>query len=424
MGFQSLNKWVLSSLFFYNSVQFCPKSFAQENTKVLPQGISDIRVISIVGTEVSETYTPKGLRTPLMSPLNFVISPKQIASSQNDFKLLYESLNRFQRGLGDALFQTEVRGKGSLNFQRWYGLYERSLTSRWSVGFMFPIIGYESHLSVDVSHNTSNLESVKSRVQNTPLEKGIETFEGRLPTSTQILSTLFTDRGYVLPTSKKITGFGDLEIGTKYQYAKFEDIICSFLLGLRLPTASHIADPGNLLDRSTGDGQFDTVSQFVTSFAANAHLTFATSLKLTVQFPDTNRMPVPLSGDPRLPNLKDPRCWDDVRRDLGDIFESEISSSYKFWGDQLSSYLAYQYALQSKDLFKGNKSYLDYAALSKNTPNQAHRLEVGFGFSTVPAVINKKFSLPIDIRIAYNSMLRGKNSPNIAYTRLDMVLYF
>jgi hypothetical protein len=407
----------------FGSVGLDSAAHAQETATVLPKHISRMRGISVLGLPVTHTFNNDGNLNEAMEPLNISLPAAQQAASSPDLKRLYDGLNNFEPGLGDSLFQTDFYAQGQVSFQRYIFAYEHGLTDRISIGAIVPVVSYTTRTSFNTSVY-SNAAAVKERVRGIqPLEDGVDQFAKSLPTPDEYNAKLFTSRGYKIPGYASSTGLGDMEVGAKYQFYHSDEILSAVQAGFRLPSATHSKDYSNLLDQASGDGQTDFGVLGIAQYMPTSDTTLEASAKITLQLADAENMPVRFAGQSELPDLNNPQQWDRVQRDLGDMFDSDLSITQTWLNKSLTTYAVYQYELKAQDMYSGRAGF-DYHSLMANTRSEAHHYELGVGYSTIQLFREKKFAIPLETRIAVNDVFYGINTPDTTYARVDLILYF
>lgn len=404
-------------------------AWAQETASVLPKGFFRARSVTVMGLPIDTSFNDNGDRVSLMEKLNKTIPASTQANANPQLKPLYDSLNQVEAGLGDKLFQTDIIAAGSLSFQKYTTALEYGIRDNLTLGLIVPVVhvGLNPKTSIAVTTQSQaiidKLEAAGGGGIYQPIIDGIKQFEASKPTAATYEKALFTDLGYSLPGPVSVTGLGDIELGAKWQMLKQDRFMLSFIGGFRFPTSTHIADPTNILDRPTGDKQYDVGAQTIANYEPIANTLFGTSLKYTWQLADSRRLPVPSFNQMGLTNLTKEDNWDIVHRDLGDLFDAELSVTQYFKNRSLYGYGLYGYGFKGTDSMSGSKN-LNYAALTTDSQQISHKYEFGMGYSTIPAFRAKKFAIPMEVKVAFNGTLKGKNVSDASYTRFDVYLFF
>ncbi|MEO5667747.1 MAG: hypothetical protein ABIR96_06805 [Bdellovibrionota bacterium] len=395
---------------------------AQKTATVLPAKIFRVRAVGVVASPITQTLNANGEAQSLMSSLERTLSTKDVAATDANLQALYDGLNQFEAGLGDSLMTVDLQPKAQMNARQTTMAVEYGVNSRLSLGVIIPTVQMQVKTSFNARVN-SQAAQVAERTQGVPgLEQGVAQFAANTPTSKTFADGIFTSNGYKTPSDFNYSGLGDIELGAKYQYLNTGNIRGTCLLGFRAPTATHTADRTNLLDRSTGDGQWDLAAECANEFDPIKTLTFGTAARYTVQLPDSRDEVVLHDGQSGLPDLTDASSVQRVHRDLGDMIEGEVSAKVNIdaaWN--LTSVLGISYKLE--DRYTGPSGY-QISALGKDTESAQSRIELAVGYSTIPAFAAKKFPVPMEVKLAYNNILEGFNTTRSAYTRMDLIVYF
>lgn len=397
---------------------------AQETAAVMPKSIFRVRAIQIMGDTIGSRLDGDGRAMPLLSPLNRSVSTKEMAASDPNLKQLYDALNAFRTGLGDSLFNANFETKSQIDFKRTIYALEYGITQRMSFGFMVPIydMAIRSKFDVKVDSQIDKIRQVTAGLD--PVQDGLDQAEASAPTTATFEKAVFTDKGYEVPGNYTVHGMSDAEIGLKYQIVNTEKFLFSGQLQFRLPTTSHTQDYTRLLDIGLGDKQLDVGAWFFADYMPTRDLVFGGMFRYTSQLADKKKIPFLKKGETGLADLTDPKSWDTATRNLGEMIETELATTYYFYNRVFNVYGAYQYAYKGADKYTGTKSNLDYKAMGVDTKTTTHKYEAGIGYGTIQAYFDKKFPVPFEVKYGYNWMFRGTNSPLVSYNRFNLLLYF
>jgi len=408
------------------SLSYAFPSQAQETATVLPKGIFRIRAVGLQAAAVTHSFDNDGNRRELLADLNGrIVSSGDIAQKNAQFQPLYQALNDFQAGLGDALFQSSFQARTQAEVRQYVFAAEYGLTPRVSLGLIVPTVDMSFTRTSFTTLNEQNIAAVRERTKGIKaLEEGVDKFAQSLPSTASYENAVFTDLGYETPHDFSFKSLGDIEIGAKYQFLNVDDghLLMTTQGGFRLPTTTHVRYYPNPLDRNGGDDQLDFALRWVSQYTPDNAWVFSLSAQYTYQFADRRNMYVLKPGESGLPRL-DADHNEQVRRDLGEIVDTEVSAGYGFLENQFRTYSLWTFSSKGQDGFSGGKD-LDYSSLSRNTRTLSHRAEIGLGYSTIPLFRKKRFSVPLETKIAYNTALNGMNVSDSKYLRLDMIVYF
>ncbi len=197
-------------------------------------------------------------------------------------------------------------------------------------------------------------------------------------------------------------GFGDLEVGGRYQYLKTKNWRLALTSGVRFPTGQ-VDDPDNLVDYAFGTGAYALLFRANNDFTGITNVVLHTTLSYDLYLPDrqTKRVPDKVN-QPITTNIEE------VKRDLGDIFKIEVSGRYTLL-QGLSISGLYEFGAKWKDQVSGKKGFA-YASLEEETNWTSHIFLVGVSYTTVPLYLEKRFPIPIVTSIAYRDRFAGSNN--------------
>lgn len=212
-------------------------------------------------------------------------------------------------------------------------------------------------------------------------------------------------------------GFGDIEIGVKYQYFKTADWRLAFLGGVRLPTGE-VDDPDNLVDQPFGNGAWALLFQCNNDYTGIKDLVLDLTLRYDLYLPDKEVLRIPDSVNEPITANKEK-----VDRDLGDVLEVETSANYQFF-EGASLNLTYKYGHSFKDDVSGNQGFA-YSSLEDETNWTEHVGIAGVSYSTLPLFLKKKFPFPLTVSVSYRNRFAGRNNVfKSEYVSLIFQAYF
>jgi len=198
------------------------------------------------------------------------------------------------------------------------------------------------------------------------------------------------------------TGIGDIELLGKYQFYKNINWRLAFAGGVRLPTGD-VDDPDNLVDVPFGDGQTDIILRLHGDYIGIKNLCLNGTIRYDIQLPDKEKKRVPDRVDLPITTNKEK-----VDRNLGDIFELEFMGNYAFtqW---FSGGLKYRFTKKFKDHVHGERNFA-YSSLEDETNFMGHMAFAFLGFDTTQMYFDKKFPVPLSLRLEYRNRFAGKNN--------------
>jgi len=98
-----------------------------------------------------------------------------------------------------------------------------------------------------------------------------------------------------------------------------------------------------------------------------------------------------------------------VERDLGDILQLEFTGRYDFT-ECFSGGLKYLYVRKFKDDIEGNRGF-NYSSLEEETNTEHHNAFVFLGFSTLKMFNEKKFPIPMGLKLEYRNRFAARTTP-------------
>jgi hypothetical protein len=381
-----------------------------DSAEVLPKGIFSFDTAYYHYFDIKERYNPEGKAEDLAVDYN-----KELNS--NVFPAL-APLNPFVGGnatLGRSVvdFTLVVR---KLEFSLYYGL-----TDKITVGVLAPYSFLKNKVDASLDSSTANVGKNPYLNSLAPLY-----VPGTQPLNTNDIQNLLGNGldingdgkidiagfGYKQVKTWSGNGFEDIELLGRYQFYNKGDWRLAFTGGVRLPTGQ-VDDPDNLTDFQFGDGQTDILLRFNADFLGIKRLVLNGTIRYDIQLPDRQEKRVPDAVDKPITANKE-----DVKRNLGDIIQLEFMGRYDFT-QGLSGGLKYLYVKKFKDHVDGNQGF-NYSSLEDETNTESQNIYVFLGYSTLPIYIEKKFPVPLGLKLEYRNRFAGKNnalkSQYIAFT--------
>ena len=215
------------------------------------------------------------------------------------------------------------------------------------------------------------------------------------------------------------SGFGDLELGGRYQYWKSTDWRFAFTGGVRFPTGK-VDDPDNLVDTGFGSGAYALLFRLNNDYTGIDGLILNLTLRydLTLPVHETKRVRTSVNAV-----LAPPQNKEEVKINTGDWMEIETSGTYSFSKVFFGS-LLYRYAGKGKDSVSGNRG-LNYSSLEEETDSTYQMVRCDVTLSTVPLFVEKKFKVPMDTILTYGNVFAGSNNfVKQQWFGLTLSLYF
>jgi hypothetical protein len=236
------------------------------------------------------------------------------------------------------------------------------------------------------------------------------------------------------------TELGDIELAAKYQFFnglgdqeryapptgfRYRGAVTAVV---RFPTGK-TDSPNNLVDIGTGNGQFDIELRQQNDFIFSRYLWASVVARYNMQLADHEVMRVTPVDRPLAALYR----RQGVERDLGDIFELEVTPRFV-----LNDYFAvsgqYLYRNKAEDSYTGSFQVqnalgedltLDAEMLNEETKQVEHRIYGGISFSTVAAFQKGKVKIPFEVQFQHGQSVKGSGgkTPRIYQDMLQFRVY-
>lgn len=410
-------------------VIFSLEAIAAETASILPKKISRLRIIGIQTSPVSDRLNSNGKLESLTAGLNRSVTAGDMAASNPLLKQLLDGVDKADRlylnkGYSSNLVTANLYSNFELRASQVMPAFEYGLTENFNLGIRVPIV----HRSVRAgfrASSTNNAAAVKAELRgtSTDLDAGLQTLSNQDFNSAFFTNQLFLSKGYEAPRDFENTAIGDIEVGGKYRFHKTDRMTSSVQTGLRIPTGKRPSRT-NIFDSGTGNGTWATGAYLFNDFYPTSRWTLGTAFKTIYNLPDRFQKAVPRDANDSLPsNLPQDGQVQTVSRTSGLEYNGEISSTVKLFNNAITPWVAYQWFQHGVDKYRGPGN-LYYNGLEKGTDYTRHALELGAGYSTVPAFAQKKAKIPYTIEALYNRTFAGRNTSYVSYVRLDLISYF
>jgi hypothetical protein len=282
------------------------------------------------------------------------------------------------------------------------------LTDTITVGFLIPYDFLKN--KVDANFDNSTATVGKNPFFKTLLPLSVpgtqrltkSDIQGLIGSGLNINGRVIPGYGYKPVGTWSDSGFEDIELLGRYQFYYQGAWRLAFTGGVRLPTGN-VDDPDNLTDLSFGDGQTDILLRFNADYLGIKKLCLNGTLRYDIQLPDREEKRVSNSVNMPLTTNKE-----NVDRDLGDIFQLELMGRYEFT-QNFSGGLKYLYIRKMKDSVSGHKGFA-YSSLEDETNTQSQNAYVFVGYSTLQMYNDKKFPVPLGLKLEYRNRFAGRNN--------------
>jgi len=380
-----------------------------DDATVLPKGVFNTTLDAQFYFPIKERFDPDGNEEDLAQDLNGTLDSSvfpDLAAVEAGFGLPPGSAN-----VGDTEVEFELHVQ-EYDFYFYYGLFPKL-----TIGAKVPI--FKARNSVDTALNTSNA-TVGS---NPGVPGGFAplAFPGTTPlTENDIQNLLVSEYGFKKVKDWDDTGFGDIEIGARYQYFSNETWRLAATGALRIPTGQE-DDPDDLADFAFGTGAYAALLYLHNDFLglSDYGLEFNASFKYEYFFPDHPEVRVPDDvNQPIVPAENKER----VDRKLGDLIKVDLEARYEIM-EGWSASLFYRYSKNFEDDIDGDRG-LAYDQLEEESDEMEQQYRIGIAYSTLPLYAQKKFPIPMAGKIYYRNRFDGENVLKSEYIGVILSIYF
>lgn len=213
------------------------------------------------------------------------------------------------------------------------------------------------------------------------------------------------------------SGLSDIEAGFRYQYLKTDKWRLAFTGGVRFPTGED-DDPDILQDYALGRGVYALLFRLNNDYTGIKNFVLNATFRYDLLLPDKEVQRVP--DDVNNPITKNK---EEVRRNLGDIFEFEVEGKYAF-SKGFDLFLLYKYGFKQKNKISGDKGFA-YKSLEEETDWTEHVGIIGLSYSTISLYKQKRFPIPLIASLSYRNRFAGSNNIlKSQYIALGLQVFF
>ncbi len=408
----------LISVLFLSAI--CIFEVKAKNYQTLPQGRSTFGYKYVVTDQITHKLDSNGIKESYS--IKEEINSKQLENISTTFKSYFEVLNQISPEAYQAfhLGEYKVEAEGNVVAQG-IGM-GHGFTNKLTGYFALPL--YRATSKVDLKQTKfSNMEAVKNSLQNlTPTnttESLVKQFTEQIPeASGEVIQSLITNYyGYKPLGNWNKSSPGDLEFGLMYNVISEINYGSTFVVGSILPTGQS-DDPDNLQDIASGDGQTDLFVENLSGVSFfDGFLELDVRNRYTHQLEETKYMRIPDNEEFPLTSKKQY-----IKEKLGDKIENEVSLTTTFL-ESFSQSIGILYQKKYANRYNLN-SEMAKNILEKGSDEESMWLKASVKISTINFFKNNKFFLPLDIGGSYQSLMKGKNTPEYHRIDLDFRLYF
>jgi len=401
-----------------------------DDALVLPKGTGRVQIEGTFYFPIDKRYNRNGDTEPIAADYNTSLNSSVLSG-----------LGLVDAGFGLApgtasLGRSEVSFKwhfSEINIQPAYGV-----TDRLSIGMNIPYRWQRNSVAARVDASSAT-------IGKNPLVPGglaplgflgisdpltTEDVQSLLGPGLQVGSNFIPGFGFKRLQTVSDQGLGDIEIGARYQYFNSERWRLAFTGGVRLPTGE-VDNPDDLADRGFGTGATALLFRFHQDFIPfesgkpnsmgvldPGGVVVNTTLRYDYYLHDRQEL--------RVCSVHEPICSakEKVGRDLGSVFEAEISGSYGMPIEGMSLSALYRYGHGAKDRYSGSQGF-DYAGLAVETNYSEHVAKVALNYTTLPLYLRNQVPLPLTFSLTYRNRFAGTNNLlDSQYLALSVTAFF
>jgi len=389
----------------------CTSGFAIESAQVLPKGVWNAVLTGNYYFPIKERFNPDGdaedVAKYFNANLNSNVFPQLSALDQAFFG---GTPGAATIGTSEVSFEYEAQ-EAKLSIQ--YGV-----TDRFTAGILIPYQWLKTNVK-KVNLNTANATVGTNPGFGGPGPLGgvplIPIAAGGVPLTTAdaqgLLGPGLTINGILVPGTglgyKPIqtweeNGFGDIQLGGRYQYFSTEVWQLAFTGGIQLPTGK-TDDPNNLIDLGFGTGCYALLFRLNNDYKGIKDLVLDATFKVDYYLPG--------KVEKRVTDVQHPLTTtanlEKVDITIGTTYEIDLGGTYGFAkGWNIAP--VYVYSWRSKNKVSGSKG-LNYGALEENTDWSYQQVMLDLTYSTIPLFREKKFFAPFTATLHYENVFDGKN---------------
>jgi hypothetical protein len=231
-----------------------------------------------------------------------------------------------------------------------------------------------------------------------------------------IQSALVNALGYEEIGDWNGTGLGDVELGVMYNFLRTESYGLMLTLGAIAPTG-YVDDPDIIQDIGFGDGQWDGFLEFGGGKRLSRNVILNAYSRYTYQFSSEKNLRIPYSEDVSISDKKDK-----FKEKLGNkiLAVAELEIIVNDWFKLKPSYI---YTDTEKAKYTSTNGQAN-KLLALNSQSSSTSVKMLGQLTSVKLFNQKKFLLPGQINISYQSMLYGKNTPKVDIFEMEFRMFF
>jgi hypothetical protein len=290
--------------------------------------------------------------------------------------------------------------------------YSYGVTDKWTIGFHIPYYWITNKVNTSFSSVTANVGlDPGTGACCIPIASG-----GQALVTGDVQNLIGSEYGFSPIETWQAEGIGDIELGGKYQFFLQESSAFAITSGIRIPSG-YEDDADDLNDVAWSYGNYALLVRLHYDYLVS-NLWSGRPTKLHQMVPTAGDVIVNLTFryDYMLPDSRVMRIGDTpdqiftnnrerVSRDLGDLFNLEVSAKYQAT-ETIAFTAVYTYGFKTKDEISGDLGY-NYESLEANTDSSQQIVILGASYSTLAAYRDKQSAAPMEFSIAWRDRFKG-----------------
>lgn len=392
--------------------------------KTLPKGVRVGVYRNVKTSDIDSTYNHTDSASPLSFEINANIQTLEsiehdtVSSVLSLLKQYPEAYNKLNLGTYKIEASANVQVDG-------YG-FAYGITDRVTAYASLPIYSADVKMKYARPQGNNNKEVAGILQQYTnddtaqSIGSFIDQYAAALDVDGSFLQNLVVNNfGYQEVGDWHGSGLGDLEFGVMYNFLQTDDFGLLLTVGAVAPTG-RIDDPDIIQDIGFGNGQWDAFAEFGGGRILNKWFNLNTYLRYTYQFASQKKLRAPFSAD-----LDFGDTTTNFEEKLGNKTLWHISTDIKA-NDWLMFNAAYEYNHTGKaEYISYDKDFQDAEEyLASNTESVEHNIRLTGELSSVTPFMKKNFILPASIKLMYQTMIEGRNTPKVERYEVEFRMFF
>jgi hypothetical protein len=386
-----------------------------ENTWVLPERVGTSR-LSAFSMSMDSRFNGAGEAAPLAASMNRSLTWQDLAGAQPGPAQRAAVMNAGAStgDTGPGRSTAEVNALASVFLPSLsYGLSED-----YTLNLEVPVVRLEVSVDTGFMKNAAGAAYVAALSSQSPMEG--ERARQQLNDPVNSLAAAY---GYRPAQSTTVTALGDAQLGGKLRFLSDPENQLALRHYLTLPTG-RAPDADELVDLSTGDGQWDATAALVYEhrLAGSApEITLEGHGRFTYQLADRAVRRIPTADGALLSPDKE-----SVRRKLGNQVGIGSTVKYDSAATGFSVAAGYEFQHQGATSYAGSAYAAErYRLLEAREPDQAlHTGLLSVGYSSVPAYRRGATRAPYEAVLLYTRALAGTHARIGDTLGAELVVFF